>query len=432
MKQLIGLSIALLVLALLFLLLPFVILPTLPPEGARGLCTTCHWGKQNIPAHQGIDFTDESCLTCHNPHTHFGKPYLPSIDSCLICHFEHKAKPGYSVHQPVRLGQCASCHTPHKLFERSQLVVELKYLCNSCHSDEMLQYENPVGHMPYERRQCLSCHEPHQAPEKALLRQELRHLCQSCHRMAGEWTRPVQHMPFERGKCMDCHVPHASGWRGLTKMDQTRLCYSCHFDRPGELRRPVKHEPYGEGRCTDCHEPHSSFGKKLLPMEKEEDNCFLCHADIKHLGWADSPHGGIFGDDKVCLACHEHHSSDYKYLSRFPLTGRGNLCLFCHEQIGENYFLSAHAFLRCGQCHQIHGSLQAYLLDAPELALCSRCHPGLRHRNTNHPVGEPYFDELRSRTMLCTSCHGPHGTRYANMRVRHGNNLCIPCHEAIK
>ncbi|MDW7651238.1 MAG: cytochrome c3 family protein [Bacillota bacterium] len=432
MKQIISLSIVLLILIMLFLLLPFYLLPQLPPAGSRGLCTTCHWDKQDIPAHQDIDFTDESCLQCHNPHTHFGEPYLPSIDSCLICHFEYQPKEGFSVHKPVAQGQCTSCHTRHRLFEKSQLVVEQEYLCNSCHKDEMLLFEEPVGHLPYENRQCLSCHDAHMSPEPDLLRQPLAKLCVSCHRQEDEWNRPVQHMPFERQNCMDCHTPHASGWRGLTKLDQTRLCYSCHFDRQDELSRTYKHGAYGTGYCTDCHEPHSSIGKNLLPTEKEEDFCFLCHSRIHDLGWDDSPHNQLFDDGKVCLACHEKHSSDYPYLSRFPLDGRGNLCLFCHDQIGENYFLSDHAFLRCGQCHEIHGSRDPYLLELPQLQLCNKCHPGLNHRTTNHPVGEPYWDILRNQTLLCTSCHGPHGTQFTKMRIRQGNNLCMPCHDNIQ
>lgn len=432
MKQIYALILALLILILLFFLFPFRLLPKLPPQGSRGLCTTCHWDKRDIPAHQGINFTDESCLRCHNPHTHFGRPYLPAADSCLICHFEHKPKKGYNVHMPVRKGQCTSCHTPHKLFEKSKLVVERRMLCNSCHKDEMTLYENPAGHMPYEKRQCISCHEPHQAKEPDLLRQPLAMLCQSCHRQEDEWKRPVQHMPFEKAQCMSCHVPHVSAWRGLTKMDQTRLCYSCHYDRKKELSRPVKHGPYGTGHCTDCHEPHSAMGKNLLPKAREEEFCFTCHKDIHDMGWYGSPHNRVFGGDKVCLACHEHHSSHYLYLSRFPLDGRGNLCLYCHDRIGENYYLSAHAFLRCGQCHQVHGSLYPHLLDGFELDVCNRCHPGLKHRTTNHPVGEPYRDTLRNRTMLCTSCHGPHGTKYTKMRLRQGNNLCMPCHNSVQ
>ncbi|MBS4030829.1 MAG: hypothetical protein KGZ63_05330 [Clostridiales bacterium] len=432
MKQYLGFASMLIVIILLSFLIPFWLLPKLPPASARGLCTTCHWDKKDIPAHQDIDFTDQTCLRCHNPHTHFGEPYLPSIDSCLICHFEYQAKPGYSIHKPVREKQCESCHTRHKLFEKSTLVVEERMLCNSCHIDEMGLYDNPVGHMPYEKRQCLSCHEAHMAPEKALLRTPLTMLCQSCHRQEEEWGRPMQHMPFERGHCIDCHQPHASAWRGLTTQNQTILCYSCHYDRKSELSRPIKHGPYGEGYCTDCHEPHSSVGPKLLPEEREQDFCFLCHENIHNLGWGDSPHNNLFDDGKVCLACHEHHSSDYKFLSRFPLDGRGNLCLFCHDKIGDNYFLSAHAFLRCGQCHQIHGSVFPHLLDAYELDLCNRCHPGLKHRTTNHPVGEPHWDILRDRTMVCTSCHGPHGTQFTKMKLRRGNDLCMPCHDTIQ
>ena len=432
MKQIISVSAALLILITLFILLPFRLLPQLPPEGSRGLCITCHWDKRSITVHQNIDFTDPTCLTCHNAHTHFGRPYLPSIDSCLICHFEYTPKKGYSVHMPVEKRQCTSCHTRHVLFEESQLVVERSMLCFTCHRDEALLFENPVGHMPYDNGQCVSCHEPHMSPEPDLLRQPLEKLCISCHRQTDEWNRPVQHLPFEMKYCMDCHVPHVSGYRGLIKLDQTRLCYSCHRDRNNELNRPFKHGPYGTGGCTECHEPHSSMGQNLLPTDDEEEFCFLCHDNIRRLGWDNSPHNRLFDDGKICLACHEHHSSDFQFLSRFPLDGRGNLCLFCHDKIGDNYFLSAHAFLRCGQCHEIHGNNDTALLWGAEMDVCNQCHPGLRHRKTNHPVGEPYRDVLRDRTLLCTSCHGPHGTPYTGMRLRFGNNLCIPCHDAIR
>jgi predicted CXXCH cytochrome family protein len=268
------------------------------------------------------------------------------------------------------------------------------------------------------------------AKERALLRTPLAMLCNSCHRQEEEWARPLQHLPFERGKCLDCHLPHASAWPGLTKQGQVVLCYSCHYDRKGELKRPVKHDPYGRGRCTDCHEPHSAAAANLLPTASEEEFCLSCHQKIIDVGWHGSPHARLF-DERTCLACHEHHAAGFRYLSRFPLDGRGNLCLFCHDRIGRYYYLSAHAFLRCGQCHQIHGSLYPHLLDAFELDLCNRCHTGMVHRSTNHPVGEPYRDQLRGRVLLCSSCHGPHGTRYAKMKLRHGNDLCLPCHDQI-
>ncbi|MCW3491327.1 cytochrome c3 family protein [Dethiobacter alkaliphilus] len=433
MSKLISLSLALLILILLFLLLPFRLLPQLPPQGSRGLCVTCHWDKQDIPAHADIDFTDESCLQCHNPHTHFGEPYLPSIDSCLICHYDYKAKPGYYVHEPVEKKQCTSCHQPHQLFEQSQLTVPLDKLCLSCHRDDMLKFEDPVGHMPYELNQCLSCHEAHMTREPDLLRQPLAKLCASCHRMEDEWNRPFQHMPFERDLCMDCHLPHASAWDGLIRQDQTRLCYSCHYDRPNELNRPITHGPYGEGQCTACHEPHSSVGDMLLPHEQEEEFCFMCHDRIKKIGWYDSPHSTVFeGEDKVCGACHEHHSSHEIFLSRFPLDGRGNLCLYCHDPIGKYYFDSAHSLLRCGECHEIHGAMYDALLLGPELEVCAQCHPGLEHRTSNHPVGEIYTDVLRNRALLCTSCHGPHGTEYTRMRILPANELCMACHTSIR
>jgi predicted CXXCH cytochrome family protein len=432
MKQTLSLSIVLVVLVLLFLMIPYWLLPKLPPHENRGLCTTCHWEEQALPAHQSTSFTDESCLACHNPHTHMGRPYLPGVESCLVCHFEYKSKPGFTVHKPVGEVQCTSCHQPHKLFEPSRLVTDQDKLCNSCHRDDMKLFPDPVGHMPYERRQCLSCHDAHMTKEADLLRQPLDLLCRSCHRQVDEQRRPFQHLPFERDKCMDCHVPHASGFRGLTKMDQTRLCYSCHFDRKDELKRAYKHGPYGKGYCTDCHEPHSAAAKNLIPHEKEEEFCFSCHTDVKERGWYGSAHSTSFAENKVCLSCHEKHSSDYPFLSRFPIDGKGSLCLYCHDQIGSNYFLSAHAFLRCGQCHEIHGSAEPALLDAVELELCNRCHPDLMLRSSNHPVGTNYEDTVRKRSLLCSSCHSPHGTRYTKMKLRDGNNLCIPCHTDIQ
>jgi predicted CXXCH cytochrome family protein len=431
MKRYAKLASAIIVIFFLLFLYNSLRLPALPPAGSRGACNICHWDKRDIAVHANVDFAGGSCLSCHNPHTHFGKPYLPSIDSCLICHFEYKAQPGYSVHQPVREKQCLSCHTQHKLFEESSLTMEPGMLCNMCHRDEALGMTDPVGHQPYTKKQCLSCHDPHMTPERALLRTPLQMLCQSCHRQDSELLLPVQHLPFMKGNCVECHLPHVSAWRGLTRHDQTTLCYSCHFDRKRELQRPVKHEPYGEGRCTDCHEPHSSVGKNLLPQEDLTEFCFDCHGRIHDLGYEGSPHAQLV-KEKGCSTCHEHHSALYGYLSVRPLTGKGNLCINCHYTIGDSYLASAHGILACGECHNIHGSQYTALLANFELLVCGRCHPGLVHRETNHPVGLQYQDTLRNRPLLCSGCHSPHGTRYSKMKVRPGNQLCIPCHEFMR
>lgn len=430
MKLIFKLAVVVTVFFLLLLTRPFRLLPPLPPAEQRGVCTACHWGARDLPPHRDIDFSDGECLSCHNPHTHWGRPYFPVADSCLVCHPQQRPRPGWVVHEPLEREQCLSCHTPHRLFERSTLRLELTRLCHTCHVDEGKGYTEPASHLPYAEGQCISCHDAHQTPYPALSRTPLDKLCASCHRQEAERNLPLQHLPFTRNLCLDCHNPHVSAHAGILHQEQRVLCYSCHFDRRRELRRPVQHGPYGDGNCTACHEPHAAVGRDLLPHAELDQFCFLCHENLAR-DWAGSPHFGI-ADEESCLSCHEHHSAFYPFLSRFPVDGRGNLCLTCHRAIGRYYFQSAHAGLRCGECHEIHGSRFPALLDNHELAVCARCHPGLSHRNTNHPVGGRYWDVLRRRTLLCSSCHNPHGTAYPGMRLRFGNNLCLPCHQEIR
>ncbi len=416
--------------ALLVLLFYLVFsLPKLPPAKALNACTVCHWDKKDHPAHLGLDFAAANCLACHNPHTHFGKPYLPSIEACLICHFEKKPKPGHVVHKPARKAQCLSCHTRHKLFEKPALVAEVTTLCFVCHRDESLKYADPVGHMPYDKGQCLSCHDAHMSPYRAITRAPLDMLCQTCHRQWWERLRPVRHLPFERGRCLECHVPHVSAWDGLIRQSQLVLCYSCHFDRQGELKRPYKHGPYAAGHCTACHEPHASAGANLIPYAVLERFCYTCHEEMRRIGELGFNHARVLEDS--CLGCHEHHAAGHGSLLMTSLSG--NLfCSLCHVETGKQINESAHRVLACLLCHRIHGSSYPFLLPESEVNLCSRCHYGLQHRATNHPVGEPYRDILRNRILLCSSCHGPHGTRFGKMTVRGKNDLCLPCHAEIR
>jgi predicted CXXCH cytochrome family protein len=282
--------------------------------------------------------------------------------------------------------------------------------------------------MPYEERQCLSCHDAHMSPNPILFRQPIEKLCISCHRMDTEWHRPIQHTPFENSQCLDCHVGHVSSHEGLIKHDQTTLCYSCHYDRDRELSRPIQHQPYGAGRCTDCHEPHSSVGKQLLPRTQMDEFCYMCHTDFRDMAKGGFSHAGAFGS-KSCLGCHEHHSAFQRYLLRSDQSGN-SFCFSCHDF--PYYTSTAHFGLNCSECHQIHGSPYPYFIRRYELDLCNQCHEGFRHRTTNHPVGEPNKDILRNRTLLCSSCHDPHGTQFVKLTVRGKNNLCMPCHDEIR
>lgn len=84
-----------------------------------------------------------------------------------------------------------------------------------------------------------------------------------------------------------------------------QLCFRCHEIR---MNKKYIHGPLASGGCTACHDPHSSQYRYLLVSESDSF-CFYCHdrQTVARVG----AHRGV---QEQCTTCHDAHMSDKKYL----------------------------------------------------------------------------------------------------------------------
>jgi predicted CXXCH cytochrome family protein len=365
------------------------------------------------------------------------------------------------AHEPVKKGDCASCHDPHggpgTLLQRS-----LPTLCFECHQN-IAKFVS-AAHKHEAVDDCSTCHGSHEAPEKALLVKRGAELCSDCHEVGKDPASRSVHAPFADGDCAGCHNPHGSDFPSLLgprrqmvstpvgpilaypKLDSTSvsLCKTCHADEIEIWKgRTVQHLPAFNGECSACHSPHQSPNGGLLAKATSQ-LCQTCH-DPSTIPM--EPHHGINLASADCGQCHDPHASNQKGLlktnAHVPFadgdceachTGPGSvtltetqpaLCLPCHEDMEAQMSLPvAHAPVsggECTECHSPHASNEPSLLTARASALCLNCHDETAgaHRHSPYVQGQ------------CLDCHSPHGSSTPGLLTKSANALCLGCHTTL-
>ncbi len=197
-------------------------------------------------------------------------------------------------------------------------------------------------------------------------------------------------------------------------------------------------------------------GKNALPNPSRE--CAICHVRwVQAFGRSEVPEGPMHdvlerqaGSGDMCLSCHDgsvvdsrfkvwstrHHTTDavpspavHIPTDVFPLDAQGRMtCATCHtaHAVPGDSDLRTVIFLRrpnvdsslCLSCH-------------PEHAQKSERHHPLGHRDS--PIPKVILDaggktSADGHTILCQTCHEPHGARNAWMLVLPPSELCVACH----
>ncbi len=263
------------------------------------------------------------------------------------CH-THKDDKAF-VHQPVKNGECTSCHNPsgkkHPAFKKEAFSLTdngKAGLCSECHERKNTK---KYVHPPVAAGDCLDCHDPHQSNNKFQLKEAGAALCYMCHDKS-KLDRPFPHMPVAEGKCLSCHDPHQSEHKYMLKAEGAALCMTCH-DKALFAGRSV-HAPVVSGECTECHAPHGTQLRHLLKrpvptgMYQSFDKasfalCFGCHADTL----ADSQRtdsetkfrNGMFNlhyrhvnkidKGRSCKVCHDPHAAAQPFLIANKIPGFG-------------------------------------------------------------------------------------------------------------
>lgn len=404
----------------------------------KKVCGICHYDKSQDfkKRYQHAPFANWHCTDCHLPHTagQTKAEFVVQIDRlCASCHFDRKGESNMPVqHRPFNKGRCIDCHDPHSSDYPKMLLVDQRRLCQTCHTMNLNYANLPYKHAPFSKGFCSDCHTPHASMTRGLTILPEEKLCFSCHydRLA-ERNAAVQHKPFAQGKCVDCHGPHATSGEKLLLLPKDKICFSCHADKLRESKKGYQHDPFVKGNCSDCHVPHGS-ANEALTIKPQSNLCYYCHPQYKKVFQGPSSHpvgNGLL----ECYGCHDPHSGPGK---RMTIKEGNNLCYTCHLGLEGSYEQLAHATKAkgragkgsCLNCHVPHSGPVRPLLPRNQDKVCGECHDNIIKRRINHPVGTKYPDAWHGGVMMCTSCHGPHGTPYKKFTLLPGDGLCIKCH----
>jgi len=301
-----------------------------------GQCHPAMLKAKNVhPAAKSCDDCHQAALT---PHPQKGTQTFKLAEKgaalCKMCHTAYGSKK--VVHDPVKSGECTSCHNPHDSNEEKLLVQPKEKLCSECHSDKM-KMEHMHG--PAAVGDCTICHAPHESDNQALLVKKGSDLCFTCHgTIQEEMKKKVVHAALEEG-CTSCHNPHGSAFKKLLAADGEKLCYPCHskvkdrIDKSKTVHAPIRTAT----GCASCHAPHASDGDKL--MQKAGGGiCRDCHKNVVKKGQT-VLHGPV--KENKCTPCHDPHGSPYSKLlvksfstdMYLPYTDNEySLCFSCHNR----------------------------------------------------------------------------------------------------
>jgi len=261
-------------------------------------CTDCHSDLLESKLQHGP--AAESCESCHTvdikEHTENGARGLNLVKNvpelCYKCHSEVKrdidASPNVHVAMQIE-NSCTTCHSPHSSDEKKLLMSQQKKLCLSCHNKDVTKKgEKTVNikslllnaktiHPPAENG-CVVCHQPHASSYNYLLISSFP---------KGNYA-PAVRDTF--GLCWECHD---SDLLELAKTDA-----ATNF-RDGDRNLHFVHMNGKKSRsCVICHNVHASinehlieekvkFGEWELPIRyipaEDGGTCFPgCHSEKKY------------------------------------------------------------------------------------------------------------------------------------------------------
>ena len=424
------------------------------PTGASKLCLSCHDGTVAL----GMVNTRATPIEIQG-----GRTMPPANRSNLGTDLsdDHPISFTYDGALVAANGQLKD---PGGLMGKVRLDANRQVQCTACHDAHNNQYGKFLVQDNYASALCLNCH-------------NVRYWENSVHRNSGKTWNGVGLNPWPHTRrltvsanaCESCHTSHAAGIgpRLLTFPEKTDNCYSCHngnvaalniqaeFDKSSVhpvLRNSGLHDPQEDlvnpprhVECADCHNPHaattapaavpdasgalagvagiSSAGTAVVPLLREYELCYRCHADSIARGPARVSRQAVQTNVRLEFQAANASFHPIEATGRnpnvpsliAPLTTASRMyCTDCHN---NNQGPGAGGTGPRGP----HGSAYTPLLErdltladyATEnygiYELCYKCH------DRNSILGDQSFpshkEHIVDQRTACTTCHDPHGVQ---------------------
>ncbi len=223
------------------------------------MCLACHTGgQQSLWVMSPHATTQDSCLTCHDPHGGVGASMLKAREPelCQECHPTEVADGSLPSHHPIAEGKmvCSDCHNVHGEQRGALPAASTAEMCYRCHAEKEgpFLYEHPPV-----TEDCSTCHKPHGAQNDNLLVQDQPLLCLQCHPGHFDGRRGFL-VPFDPNDPDD--VNHAQ----LATATFYDRCTSCHSRIHGaDLPSGTSHGTFMPGSPLETANGGSSSAASL-------------------------------------------------------------------------------------------------------------------------------------------------------------------------
>jgi predicted CXXCH cytochrome family protein len=196
-------------------------------------------------------------------------------------------------------------------------------------------------------------------------------------------------------------------------------------------------------------------GKDILPNSSKE--CAICHIRWVQAFDRGQPQGAMHdvlerqaGSGDMCLSCHDGSVADSRFKIWSTRHHATDIVPSPAVHIPTEIFpLDDQGHMTCATCHTAHAvpgdsDLRTVIfLRQPNVdsSLCLSCHAEHAQKSERHhplgrrdsPIPQIILDaggktSADGHTVLCQTCHEPHGARNAWMLVLPPSQLCVACH----
>ncbi len=245
--------------------------------------------------------------------------------------------------------------------------------------------------------------------------------CSLCH---GGWTTSMSSACLECHETIQAHIDGHIGLHGILGEVAAAGCATCHAEHHGTTFQSVNNISFARAGIEDrLAFNHSAVGFEMGGKHLDAE-CSACH---EHVDAEIVPEGAhrYIGLSQSCASCHEDvHEGQ---LSK--------TCSVCHTQSGfdEHMFTGhasflpltgGHASLDCRECHGEDSSHSLEVLRGPAAARpaarsCAACHDQPHQESfvtgaaTSQGVALAASLSGLKANALCTGCHGPSHTSFA-------------------